>query len=891
MSRGSKPLELRDGASVAVVGGGPAGALFACQLLRGARERGLGLEVVLYEPKRFAREGPQGCNMGAGVICSELLERLAEIGIELSGERVQRVIDGYRLHTRAGQFRMSRAASQGSILAVYRGGGPRGGGSHAAASFDALLLERALGLGARLDPRAVDAVEPSAGQGGPATVAVRADGGTERVEADLVAVACGINAGLAARLEQAGIGYRRPRAQRAAQAAIPLPEAYIDAQFGSNVHVFSLGLKRVRFAALVPKRQAVTLTLIGRGDLGGDDLRRFVQRPEVLELMPAGWAFSDAFCCCFPRMPVSPARRPFADRLVVIGDAAVSRYYKNGLGSAYTTSALAARTALEAGVSARAFGRGYWRTAKRQIARDNLYGRAMFAVGSFLLRFRPLEAVYFDVSYRPPERRGSRRFHFINWNLITGDRPYRAVALALLSPAFVLDLLGSAARVAGRWVRSLFRPSQAARATPRVVRPRSRLGPLRDGQTVAIVGGGPAGASCAIALKHLAAERGIALNVLLYEARDLESQQQFNPCAGVVSPPIVEVLEKHLGVPFPHHLVQRKITEYLFRGKQESIRLVARGQPSLAMRRVQFDRHLFREAAARGAQVVRARVHDMEITPYEVRVFSESSCATADVVVGAFGLDSGSADAFRRATGYRPPPCIETLITNLHPPPEQMARHGQTAYAMLPPIPGVEFAAAVPKGNHLTIVVAGRDLRTEAMDELLAWGPFREIVAADECRETTREYYKGRFPSAKARYIFGERYVTVGDASGLVRPFKGKGITTACLTGEMAAQTLMEVGISESAMRRFYADCQPLAGDILYGRIVRWLVRVAQRSGAIDDLIRQAHQDRAMRDAMYCCVSGEGAFRDMLVGTFGLGRLWRVAKPVIRGLFTRPSRR
>ena len=37
---------------------------------------------------------------------------------------------------------------------------------------------------------------------------------------------------------------------------------------------------------------------------------------------------------------------------------------------------------------------------------------------------------------------------------------------------------------------------------------RTSLGALQDGQTVVIIGGGPGGAACAIALKSLAAERG-----------------------------------------------------------------------------------------------------------------------------------------------------------------------------------------------------------------------------------------------------------------------------------------------------------------------------------------------------------------------------------------------
>jgi flavin-dependent dehydrogenase len=48
---------------------------------------------------------------------------------------------------------------------------------------------------------------------------------------------------------------------------------------------------------------------------------------------------------------------------------------------------------------------------------------------------------------------------------------------------------------------------------------RISLGALQDSQTVAIIGGGPGGAACAIALKTLAAERGRQIDVILYEGK------------------------------------------------------------------------------------------------------------------------------------------------------------------------------------------------------------------------------------------------------------------------------------------------------------------------------------------------------------------------------------
>jgi flavin-dependent dehydrogenase len=417
------------------------------------------------------------------------------------------------------------------------------------------------------------------------------------------------------------------------------------------------------------------------------------------------------------------------------------------------------------------------------------------------------------------------------------------------------------------------------------------MGPLRDGQTVAIVGAGPAGASCAIALKHLAAQRKMTIKVLIYESKDFQEESQCNQCAGLLSPPIAEVLEDRLGIPFPYDLVQRRTHDYLLVGGEETIRLAGRAGESFALRRIQFDRYLLRQAILAGAEWVRSKVQDVQIHSAGVRIVSEEGSRTADAVVGAFGLDEATARAFRRTTGYAPPPCIQTLVTKLHPPPEQMAGYGHTVYTFLPPIRNVEFAAVIPKGNHLTIVEAGKKLTGRAMDQLLAWRPLQEIVPVGQCREQPPTYYQGSFPTALGRRIYGDRYVMIGDASGLVRPFKGKGVTTACITGHLAAKTMMDRGISHQALDGFQRQCQELVEDIFFGRLVRLMVGVIHGSGTVDEIIRQARSDEGIRDAMYCCVSGEGAYKTMLARTASVGRAVRIGKAVFCGLLSLPFRK
>ena len=65
-------LRLRDGNRVCIIGGSPAGSLAALHLLGMSQEQGKSLEVLIFEPRDFARPGPMGCNHCADIISSRL---------------------------------------------------------------------------------------------------------------------------------------------------------------------------------------------------------------------------------------------------------------------------------------------------------------------------------------------------------------------------------------------------------------------------------------------------------------------------------------------------------------------------------------------------------------------------------------------------------------------------------------------------------------------------------------------------------------------------------------------------------------------------------------------------------------------------------------------------
>ncbi|HRJ40562.1 MAG: hypothetical protein KJZ86_06510 [Caldilineaceae bacterium] len=121
----SSAYPLHDGARVAVIGGGPAGAFFAYFALDMAARAGRRISVDIYEPRNFFQPGPVGCNMCAGIVSESLVQMLAAEGINLPSTVVQRGIDSYVLHMDAGSTRIDTPLLEKRIGAVYRGAGPR----------------------------------------------------------------------------------------------------------------------------------------------------------------------------------------------------------------------------------------------------------------------------------------------------------------------------------------------------------------------------------------------------------------------------------------------------------------------------------------------------------------------------------------------------------------------------------------------------------------------------------------------------------------------------------------------------------------------------------------------------------------------------------------------
>jgi flavin-dependent dehydrogenase len=428
----ASPLRLVNGSSVAVVGGGPAGSFFAYFLMRNARHMRLELQVDIYEQRDFRNLGAQGCNMCGGIVSESLVQHLAAEGIHLPVDVIRRRIDSYYLHMNGGSIRIDTPLREKRIAAVHRGGGPRGSRDASIASFDAYLLDLAVGLGARSIRDRVESVDRGGNGDGRPVIVTR---GGRRETYDLMTVATGVNGPNSALFREGDLDYRAPGTSKTYICEFFLGVERMRRYLDSSMHVFLLNLPRLEFAALIPKGDYVTVCLLGQ-DIDKPLVQAFLDSSEVREVMPPHWQPPDDFCRCAPRINVSSAFRPYGDRLVFVGDCATSRLYKDGIGAAYRTAKAAAKAAALYGISRRDFERHYW-PACRRITSDNAVGKVVFLVTRIIKRSTAAQrGVWRMLSHEQKMEGGRRRMSTVMWDTFTGSAPYKAVFRRTLHPGF-----------------------------------------------------------------------------------------------------------------------------------------------------------------------------------------------------------------------------------------------------------------------------------------------------------------------------------------------------------------------------------------------------------------------------------------------------------------------
>ncbi len=437
-------LILKDGSKIAIIGGGPAGSFFAHFAQKYASEKEINISITIFDGKDFLQRGPRGCNLCAGVIAESLNEKLKEEGIFLPEERIINRVDGYCLHVDNKSLLLSCAENEKNTIAtVFRGNGPRFSTFPEIISFDDFLLSWVQDRGAKVIPHPVWEIGLPKNKKEPLSLYFGDKENSQKFDADLAVGAFGVNTYLMKKIQALGFGYNPPSTLITYQAELKLDRKKIIEYFGNTIHVYMPKSKAIRYATVIPKGDYITITLIGHRNATRNFLKEFLNLEEIRKKIP----YFKPHCFCYPRIAISPSKKPFTDRLIMIGDASFSRHYKNGIESAFITAQLAAESAFCTGISASSFSHSYYKQAKKLIIKDNTYGQLLFSINDMISSIPLLTQSHLFLAKRKTNKGSSRKLRLILWNMFTGNIPYKDIFKISLDIRLQISLLFNTIRL------------------------------------------------------------------------------------------------------------------------------------------------------------------------------------------------------------------------------------------------------------------------------------------------------------------------------------------------------------------------------------------------------------------------------------------------------------
>jgi flavin-dependent dehydrogenase len=407
--------------------------------------------VCFYKPLPFCSW--EGCNYCAGAVSPRLTDILRENDIVVPEEVIESRPTEITVHGDWKSIQLP-VPEEREMLSVFRGSRPRQRTGRYA-NFDTFLLHLAADEDAEVITAEANHVYYSA-EGKPVisyrtAVEGESDLPDRTIEADFAVFAGGVNPKMGMSLDSDPVltslrqmipKLRPPKVRGAVITEMLASEEQLLSMDG-EVHFMQYGSRnlQIEMASLMPKKEWITVVLIG----GSVDraqpseylqlVQRFIELPHIRRLLPPGVELAPR-CSCHPSMTVRAAKHPFGNRVALVGDLAVSRLYKDGLYSAFATSAPLADCILERGVDTRTLARHY-APVVRAFDVDNRHGRVVFRLSHWVFSRPALSRILYEalIRERMTKPREQRQLAPVLWRTASGDDTYKSVLTGMLRPA------------------------------------------------------------------------------------------------------------------------------------------------------------------------------------------------------------------------------------------------------------------------------------------------------------------------------------------------------------------------------------------------------------------------------------------------------------------------
>ena len=322
---------------------------------------------------------------------------------------------------------------------------------------------------------------------------------------------------------------------------------------------------------------------------------------------------------------------------------------------------------------------------------------------------------------------------------------------------------------------------------------------------VAIVGGGPAGSSCA-AFCALA-----GLRTLLLEREKFPREKVCGDCLNPSCWPVLDRLGLAQRVRDLQHAKLLWVEFIAIDGQKLIVDLPGGDDCEISVKRSLFDDLLLRRAGALGADVrEQTTVSGLSKNgDWKIETVSGETFQTR-MLIGADGRNSTVA----RLCNLLPRTVRERVALQAHVPlPRDFGRR-----VVLQFLPEGYSGQAPVNETELNLCLVGRP---PTISQLRHWAEHQFQLTADQPWRTITPLTRSPVPSAHRNLFF------IGDAARVVEPFTGEGIYYALRSGELVATAIVKIfrGDNRQSTARNFARTH---GDLYRGRL--WINRLARKA-------------------------------------------------------------
>ena len=330
---------------------------------------------------------------------------------------------------------------------------------------------------------------------------------------------------------------------------------------------------------------------------------------------------------------------------------------------------------------------------------------------------------------------------------------------------------------------------------------------------VAIVGGGPAGSTCAA----FCAAAG--LRTLVLEREKFPREKVCGDCINPACRPVLEKLELAEQIRNWPHGVLTAVEFIAIGGQKLRVDLPRDANGMIGVKRSLFDHLLLNRARTLGAQIrEEATVIALNRTAakdWKIDIVRETFAAR--VVVGADGRNSTVA----RLRNLLPRPERERVALQAHIP----LPRGFGNRIVLQFLPEGYSGQAPVNDSELNLCLVGTP---PTISSLRNWAEREFNLTAEQQWRTITPLTRAPVPAAHENLFF------IGDAARVVEPFTGEGIYYALRSGELAANAIVKIirgEDRESAIREFTRAHRAMyRGRLWVNRLARTAVLSPKRA-------------------------------------------------------------